>query len=136
MVFFWTSCNTQFSTIADELDNMLIAMLSNKWTWDFTLVKSYMVIVRMVCKQLKESELLYAVHQHLLMKYFWRLPPLHKWQPLSLMTDYLSNGGVMNDMGKKMSKKIPKTELEYMIRTCPDKNTKNLLMEFRIYYKK
>lgn len=136
MVFSWSSCNTQFSTIADELDNMLIAMLSKKWTWDFKLVKSYMVIVRMVCKQLKEAELIYAVQKHLLMKHFWKLPPQSKWQPLSLMTDYLSNGGVMNDMGNKVSKKIAKTELESMIRTCPDKSTKHLLMEFRIYYKK
>lgn len=132
MGFFWSS-NAEFSAIIDELDKMLAAMDSIKW--NFALVKSYVAIVRIVCAQLKDFELLYVIQQELLMKHFWRLPIDQKWQPLSLMTEYLSGGGATNAMGNQVAKKITRTQLESMIRKCPDKDTKRQLTNFRLYLK-
>lgn len=132
MGFFWSS-NKDFNSIADELDNMLAAMNSVKW--NFALVKSYMAIVRIVCAQLKDFELLYVIQEGFLMKHFWQLPIDQKWQPLSLMTEYLSGGGAINAMGNQVAKKITRTQLESMIRKCPDKDTRRQLTNFRLYMK-
>lgn len=124
----------KFSVIADELDNMLIAMCKDSWQWNYPLVKAYVNIVRLVCRELKDFELYHVVMKELVVKKFWQLSLEKKWQPLSLMTEYLSNGNVMNQMGKQIIKKIPKNQFLLILHKCPNQKAKKIFLDFRKYY--
>ena len=92
-------------------------------------------MVRIICKEMNDFELYHVVMKELIVKKFWKLPNQQKWQALILMEDYLSNGNVMNEIGKKVSQKILPSQLEQMIKKCPNPKGKKRLAQFRIYFR-
>lgn len=128
--------NTKKTNIlmADELDKMLVEMCSPSFKWNYNLLKPYTAMVRMVCKELGDFELYHVLMKELILKKFWLVPNAVKWQPLSLMKEYLSNGNIMNEFGRNVVRKIPIKDLLKMTQECPDQKAKKIFIELQKYY--
>lgn len=120
--------------IMENLDKMFVALVRSK-VWNYPLLRSYLAIIRSVSRKLDDFELYHLVIQDLIKKWFYKLPNARKWEALSLMREELGSGNVTNQLGKYVSNKIPLSQLQTMIRKCPDPDTKKHLQSFRIYYK-
>ena len=120
--------------ILDGLDNMLIALYRSN-VWNFSLVRHYLATTKIVCNKINDFELYKVAVHDLVKKWFFKLPNPRKWEALSLMKDELESGNVANELGEYFLKNIRPSQLQLMIRRCPDSTTRNQLSTFRIYYK-
>jgi hypothetical protein len=121
--------------IMDGLDKMLVALHRSN-VWNFSLVRHYLATTEIVCKKINDFELYKVAVHDLVKKWFFKLPNTRKWEALSLMKDELTSGNVANELGEYFMKNIHPSQLQLMIRQCPDPTIRNQLATFRIYYKK
>jgi len=118
----------------DGLDNMLVA-LHRSSVWNFSLVRHYLATTKIVCKKLNDFELYKVAVHDLVKKWFFKLPNTRKWEALLLMKDELTSGNLTNELGGYFIKNIRLSQLQSMIRQCPDPKTRDQLSTFRVYYK-
>lgn len=97
--------------------------------WDFDVARAMYDIVKAHAEFIKDYEA-YHLYMQKLQTIFYKLPLSKKWQAFSLMLEHQTNGGVANELNSYFKGNLTKTQMQTLVRTCPDPLTQKALEDY------